>query len=391
MHYLRLILTFLVVQSAYADDKPKVCLNMIVKNETQVIKRGLTSVKPLIDYWVIVDTGSTDGTQEMIKEFMADIPGELHERPWINFSHNRNQALDLAKDKADYLLFLDADEELVHAPEFQFPALDKDFYYAVTELSGSKYHRVQLIKSALNWKWVGVVHEAVIADNARSSATLEGIVNTPHPDGARSHDPQKFLKDAKLLEEDLKTDPHNTRSVFYLAQSYYDAGEYALALQNYEKRAQMKGWDQEVYWSLLKVAMLHELMNDPMETIADSYMRAFYYRPSRIESLYHLANLNRRRGNYVKGYELTQIALNIPRSQDILFVEKWLYDYGLELEYSVCAYWTARFSECKRISEDLLSKTDLPEDIRTCVTRNLQFANEKLGIKSAEGSAVAGR
>src|SRR5579872_2737177 len=88
--------------------KPTVCLNMIVKDESEVIERSLSSIKHLIDYWVIVDTGSTDGTQTIIKKFLKGIPGELHERKWVDFAQNRNEALDLAKNKGDYLLFIDA-------------------------------------------------------------------------------------------------------------------------------------------------------------------------------------------------------------------------------------------------------------------------------------------
>jgi glycosyltransferase involved in cell wall biosynthesis len=106
-----------------ADQKQQICLNMIVKDESKIIKRGLATVKPIIDYWVIVDTGSTDGTQQIIKDFMQDIPGELHERPWKNFAYNRNQALALAKGKADYILFMDADETLEFSPNFKMPTL----------------------------------------------------------------------------------------------------------------------------------------------------------------------------------------------------------------------------------------------------------------------------
>ena len=81
---------------AHIIRKPKVCLNMIVKNENRIIERCLESTKPLIDYWIIVDTGSTDGAQEIIKEFMKDIPGEFYERPWVNLEHNRNETLHLA-------------------------------------------------------------------------------------------------------------------------------------------------------------------------------------------------------------------------------------------------------------------------------------------------------
>ena len=91
--------------------EPLVCLNMIVKNEAHVIRRCLDSVLPHIDTWVIVDTGSTDGTQELIRDYFAKAgkPGELHERPWKDFGHNRDEALQMARSKARYTMFIDAD------------------------------------------------------------------------------------------------------------------------------------------------------------------------------------------------------------------------------------------------------------------------------------------
>ena len=58
-----------------------ICLNMIVKNESKIIKRLFDSVYKIIDYWVIVDTGSTDETKEIIINYFKEknIPGELHE------------------------------------------------------------------------------------------------------------------------------------------------------------------------------------------------------------------------------------------------------------------------------------------------------------------------
>ena len=92
---------------------PTICLNMIVKNESHVICRCLASVKPFITHWVIVDTGSTDGTQAIIQDYLKDVPGQLYERPWVDFSHNRNEALGLAQGAADYVLFIDADQGIV--------------------------------------------------------------------------------------------------------------------------------------------------------------------------------------------------------------------------------------------------------------------------------------
>src|SRR5215472_9696406 len=94
------------------------CLNMIVENEAAVIARCLASVRPIIDYWVIVDTGSTDGTQDAIRTLMADRPGELYERPWRDFAHNRSEALALAQPHGEYVLWIDADDVLELKPDF---------------------------------------------------------------------------------------------------------------------------------------------------------------------------------------------------------------------------------------------------------------------------------
>lgn len=357
-----------------------VCLNMIVKNESEVIKRCLTSVLPIIDYWVIVDTGSTDGTQEIIKNFMKTngIPGELHERPWVDFSHNRNEALSLAQNKGDYVLFIDADEYLVYDDDFKLPTLNKDYFYINISHSGSIYGRIHLINNHLDWKWVGVLHEVLNPPASRSYATLEKVVNMYTTEGARSKDPMKYQKDAEVLEAALKDDPNNTRYVFYLAQSYRDAGLYSQALQNYEKRLEMGGWDQELFWSKLQIGYLKEMLNMPAESIIESYLQAFQYRKTRIEPLYHIAHLFRQNGDYKSGYLSAKIAQTIPVSQDVLFLQQWMYDYGIQLELSICAYWIEKYEECQQLSLDLLKKTNLPPAVRTCVQNNLGFANAKL-------------
>src|SRR5580704_19064357 len=155
--------------------KKTVCLNMIVKNESEVIIRSLTSVLPLIDYWVIVDTGSTDKTQDIIRDFMKSkgIPGELHERPWVNFAYNRNEALELAKNKAEYTLFMDADDYLQFDASFKLPVLDKDMYYIMIHHVETKYKygRIHLVNNHLNWIWKGVLHEGLFpaTDEKRSA------------------------------------------------------------------------------------------------------------------------------------------------------------------------------------------------------------------------------
>ncbi len=103
-----------------------ICLCMIVKDEAPVIRRCLGSVRPLMDAWLVVDTGSTDGTQAIARETLADLPGALVEGPWVDFAHNRSEALALARPRADYTFVIDADDELLIPPGFVLPSLDAD-------------------------------------------------------------------------------------------------------------------------------------------------------------------------------------------------------------------------------------------------------------------------
>lgn len=387
--YLLCFLSFFIEAGAKESKEPKktVCLNMIVKNETRVIKRCLESALPIIDYWVIVDTGSSDGTQQMIKDYMKEkkVPGELHEMPWKNFGYNRNEALKLAKGKSDYVLFIDADEVFAYDDDFKLPKLEKDFYYIITDYSGLRYGRVQLINNKLNWQWTGVLHETVGSDEAKSAEVLPGIRDVVHTDGARSDDPQKYQKDAKVLEDALLEEPENSRYRFYLAQSYRDAGEYEKSIENYEKRIASGGWDQEVFWSMYQIGLMQEILKKSPETFLETYYKTYNYRCTRIEPLYRLANYYRRSGNYAAGYVVASTGLNLPRSQDILFVENWMYDYGMLLEFSICAYWIGRYEEAKQASNILLASQKIPDNVRECVQRNMTFTDTRL----AEINAVS--
>lgn len=388
MKKLGLILVFSVFFCSFGytkEEKKTVCLNMIIKDESKVICRCLESVKPIIDYWVIVDTGSTDGTQEMVKNFMKDIPGELHETTWVNFEHNRNHALDLARDKGDYILFIDADEELVYEKDFQLPNLEKDFYYITSKYGGSNYVRNQMIKSSLNWKWRGVVHEIVWSDQARNYEILNGVHNFIRPfQGCRSRDEKKYWNDAMALEKALKKNPNNTRDVFYLAQSYRDCGELELSIKNYERRIALGGWDQEVFWSMFQIGKMQQQLKMDPKVFTESLLKAYVYRPIRAEPLYYLANHYRSSGDHLTAYLISSLALKVPYPDDILFVERWVYDYGLLMEFSVAAYWLQKYGDALQASIKILECKDLPEHVRSRTLENMRWIQKQIAEKKAQ-------
>jgi len=360
--------------------KKTICLNMIVKNEASVIKRCLASVKPIIDYWIIIDTGSTDGTQEIIREFMQDIPGELHEYPWVDFAHNRNQALALSKGKGDYLLFIDADEELRFDENFQSSSMTKDFYFfPIKQPSGINYFRECLIKSNLDWKWVGPVHETIVSSQSKTYDVLPGVTNLSNTeDGNRSRDPEKYLKDATILEKALQEEPHNSRYVFYLALSYGNAKEYKKALKWHEKRVSMGDSEQEIFYSYLTIAKIHENLGSDFNTVVNSYTKAYLYRPSRGEPLYYLANYYLQRENYVLSYLLIKLGLTLAVPGDIIFVQHDIYDTGFYLQLADCAYKLGKYNEALEAYDKLINNPSVPFEQKSRITQNKVYVEDLL-------------
>lgn len=371
-----------------------VCLNMIVKNEAGVIRRCLDSVRPVIDYWVIVDTGSTDGTQNIIREYFYDRPGELHERPWQDFAHNRSEALRLARDKGDYTLIIDADDALEIAPGKHLPPLTADSYSVEIGDSSLIYQRPQLVRNALPWRYEGVLHEFITCDGADSqSALLAGFRIRRNHDGARRRDPHTYQRDAAVLEAALQTETSpflRSRYRFYLAQSYRDCGEREKAVENYLARAELGFWQEEVFISLYAAAQIMEGLGRPDNEVIDLYLRAAAALPSRAEALHGASRLCRLKGRHVQGYEIAKRGLEIPMpSSDALFLEPWIYELGLLDELSVNAYWAGHHRESLDASLALLATGKLPEGDMHRVVKNAQFATERLAKEPELGSLGA--
>ena len=248
-----------------------ICMNMIVKNEADVVAETLDSVAPYISSWVIVDTGSTDGTQDVIRKHMArlGIPGELHERPWRNFGHNRTEALNLAQGHGDYIWVIDADDIVAGTPDFT--QLSADIYRLRLGDASFTYWRPQLFRDGVRVRYEGVVHETAVWESDCVVGRLEGDYYVESRRlGARSQDPQTYARDRDLLLAEVERNPEDARSVFYLAQSYFDLDDFVNARKWYERRVEMGGSDEEVYYSMVRLAESVTKLDWPLQVVQDA-------------------------------------------------------------------------------------------------------------------------
>jgi len=276
------------------------CLTMIVKDEAHVIQKTLANLVKYLrfDYWVISDTGSTDNTKDLIREFFRThtIPGELIETPWKDFGFNRTAVLEAAYNKTDYVFMFDADDEI--RGDFRPPTpLVEDWYnLQYGDEIGVAYVRPQIFNNRKHWHYIGVLHEYLYPkpeESVKYSVTLIGpyyIVSGRT--GNRNKDPDKYIKDAITLEiayykteKDVDKKLHS-RYAYYCAQSYFSCGILPKAIEYYKRTLVLQGWEEEKYVSAYK---LYDLM-DKKEDALSYLVEAAKLSPTRIECAYRLVN-----------------------------------------------------------------------------------------------------
>lgn len=366
-----------------------IALCMIVKNEAHVIQRCLNSVLPLLDYVLIADTGSTDGTQEKIREFLTEhqLAGEVIDEVWQDFAYNRSSALAKLRvhSDIDYVLMIDADEILIFSPGFnvkQFKSqLKHDLYDIETRYGEINYLRPQLFSNHLPFYFKGVLHEYLECNSIQTRKSVSGFFNKPLQDSARGQNPRKFEDDAVVLEAVIakETDPFLiSRYTFYLAQSYRDANMQQNAHDAYLKRAQQGYWQEEVYVSLLNAARLKESLSQPVSEQIQAYLDAHESLPTRLEALHGAIRVCRINQRPQQGFILASHAIKLPLVSQGLFIEPWIADYGLLDEYAVVSYWAGYYRESLTACTKLLNSQKTPSHERNRIQENANFAKAKL-------------
>jgi len=324
-----------------------ICLNMIVKDEAHIIEETLTCMLPYIHYWVICDTGSTDGTQNLIRNFFRKhgIEGELYEHEWKDFGRNRTMAFKKAFDKTDYVWVMDADDLIVgnlKLPE----VMNKDCYELKLGGEFFTYYRALIFNNRIRWCYRGVLHEypQCIEPNYRESH--EKIDGRYYVDsrrlGSRNKDPSsKYRRDAEMLEKALETEEDIDlirRYYFYLAQSYRDDHQYDKAILNYKKRIEHGHWVEEVYVSHYNIANMLISMNGDEKEIRHHHIQAYKTIPQRSESLYDLAKYYFEKKDYQQAYSIIKMCLTTPYPEKcMLFVNQSIYEFEAKyLYFQIC-------------------------------------------------------
>jgi len=363
----------------------KICLSAIVKNESKIIRRYLDSIKFLCDFICVTDTGSTDDTVKLIKEWGKEnkIPTKVHIDQWKNFEYNRTRALDNSihsYPQADYLFLMDADM-LCENHGLVKENLTGNAYMVSQYNSVIEYSNVRLVSTKIKWHYVGVTHEYIAPKDPNVQEQRQECKNVKINDiGDGGSKDTKFSRDEKLLLDALKTvkpnDPLKDRYNFYLAQTYFDTGKYNKAIKYYNERLKGQGYFSEKWYSQFRIGLSY-LKLEQYPKAENALLDAYSMMPSRCEPLVDLVS------HYTLGDkpQYHRAYLYIPRLQEMKLEpnEDGLFNYIHYKQYyidyltSISAYYVGKLDIGRLACEYIDASVYAPEIIKMSARSNLKY------------------
>lgn len=327
--------------------KNHIALLMMLKNEEKRLHVSLESVVGYVDSLIIYDTGSTDRTISILKEFSEKhlIPLRLKEGQFVNFCESRNVSLDFADtfEDVDFLLLLDCNDVLKGGDDLRKFVADmankpESSAFLVTQewWSGQhcKYFNTRLCKPRKGWRYVGSVHEYMTNFNDKGEEVRDNIVKAPdsivlYQDRTQDDDKtgRRFTRDKELLLKDYEKDPHEPRMLFYLAQTCGCLDQKEEAMKYYKLRVKEVGFFEEIFHAYLRLGELAMSLKLDWSESMGYFMQAFE-KLQRAEPLVFIADYYFSKRVWPLAYMFINLACSLEYPHDlILFVDKTAYVY----------------------------------------------------------------
>lgn len=325
----------------------KRAVSIMCKDEEKNILRTLNSILNFVEILFVYDTGSTDRTVSIIKEWVDknSIPLIFKRGEFVDFSTSRNVLLKLIDDNAKeydvgYFLMMDVNEELQGADELiaKWPELTLSCYNVDqkwNEIDGgeygmqSDYYTLRLIKPNCGWYYKRKIHEILYNDKMEQwlqdgtwkcdkTGSDVCLFQDRHHDNEKSE--RRFKSDLKILLQSFikeKDNPNRDendfrRDIYFIAQTYMCIaripGEnkkkcYKNALKYFLLRGELDSpFKEETFNALLYAGYVSFELEMPWDYTQSLYLKAYNVCPTRVEPLISMASDSYCKKNYVTAF-----------------------------------------------------------------------------------------
>lgn len=330
------------------NKKTKIVMITMFKNEASVIGRMLESCLPHVDYYVMQNNGSTDGSDEIAKEFLIKnkLSGEIYEveEGWVGFGWNRDHLIQHCQNlnhECDWILKMDCDEMLEVDSDFDWSILEKTETQAfhVSIVAGTTiYQRAWLWNSKLKWRFNhDPCHETIYCEDPEIGEKYEvldlpiGFRHRSSNEGQSWSNPFKFVSDSLILEEKMikENSFNNLYHFWYIGKSYFDSYKCdALPLgvtqqkefakrsiyyfEEFLKYVDTSNINEQVYLTKVLLAELYGFIGNN-EKLIEYYEDSERHAPERNDHLIWLAHFYERNKSYEKMLKCTSKMMQVER------------------------------------------------------------------------------
>jgi len=326
---------------------------MIIKDGGPLLEQVLRENIPFMDSWCILDTGSTDGTQDVILNTLKDIPGKLYEEPFINFRDSRNRCLELAGTDTKFIVMLDDTYVIRESKPGAFREFltvtrgdqFSDSYSLLIQSHDTEYYSNRIIKSENNLRYIYTIHE-VIQEHDNINVTVPKNVAYVFDYRAdymekRTTDRKQF--DLQLLFKEYEDNPDDPRALYYIAQTYGCIGDEEKKAEYFEKRINhpVQGYVQEKIDALFELARTYNFkLNKPWDIVEPLYMKAWELDKNRPDSIYFIAIHWYLEHNFVLAHKYFKLAYQIgyPLNSQYSLKPTLTFHYTPKFLTEVCYY-----------------------------------------------------
>lgn len=376
MKFLRVLLASILVifsQHILASDAkspdPLLVVVIMVKDETDVIRPTLemyckadpTGQK--IGY-LVYDTGDDPDHWSPTMTKAKELFDEYHltnyvilQEPFVDFATSRNRGLDLVEEhfpNAGFMLMPDAEwylhnvEELLAFCQEELELLDHHSYLVRIVSTDLDFGTQRLIRCKTGLRFGGVVHETIMIGTRYKTPNNVFFELRPARYGMEKTQ-KRWNRDKELLMREHLKNPKDSRTCFYLAQTFDCLGDLENAYKYYKLRTELPGWNEEDMMAMYRLAQVTERMKNEdgssrWAEALDYYMKAFTIRNVRAEPLIKAAQHYLNDGNHACAYIFAHRACELAYpSNDTLFVEKEAYEYSRWDVLGQCAWYVNEF------------------------------------------------
>ncbi|WP_066632951.1 TPR domain-containing glycosyltransferase [Desulfolucanica intricata] len=303
----------------------KISLCMIVRNEAGNLRRCLASVTGAVDEIIIVDTGSTDNTREIALEFGA----QVHSFPWNeNFSDARNTSLEMAT--GDWILFLDADEELAPASK---EALKKRvnnehfegyFIKVINYLGNEGWTETcpdlifRLFRNRKHYRFHGAIHEQIVdvilKENKEASLQIAEEIIIYHYGylDRQIHEKNKKIRNLKIIQRELEQTPDNQLLRYHYGVELYRAEKFGEAAEELTRAANNIDPNTIYFPKLLRYIVMSYQSAGQQEKAIDAALQGLQFFPNYADIYYYAGLSYLELKQYTKAGEAFQKAISMP-------------------------------------------------------------------------------